>query len=87
MQIHMTHNLFTIGMGEDATLREGERIPRRSLPEFDETEGGIIDAIKRDGLLGTALEDKNQYGPHAMIILLVIIATVTGSLLLLLRTL
>ena len=87
MQIHMTHNLFTLDMGGDATLRKGERIPRRSLPEFDETEGGIIDAIKRDGLFGTALEDKNQYGPHAMIILLMIIATLTGSVLLLLRML
>ena len=74
-------------MSGDAVLREGERIPRRSLPEFSETEGGILDALKRDGLFGTALEDKNQYGPHAMILLLMIIATLTGSLLLILRML
>ena len=74
-------------MSGDAVLREGERIPRRNLPEFNETEGGILDALKRDGLFGTALEDKNQYGPHAMILLLMIVATLTGSLLLILRML
>ena len=83
----MTHYYFTRDMGKDAVLKKGERIPRRSLPEFSESEGGMISAIKRDGLLGTALEDKNQYGPHAMIILLMIVATVTGSALLLLRML
>tara|TARA_B100001250_G_scaffold132791_1_gene113430 strand:- start:560 stop:799 length:240 start_codon:yes stop_codon:yes gene_type:complete len=74
-------------MGEGSKLNKGERIPRRPLPEFREVNGGVIKAIKEDGLLGTALEDKNQYGPHAMIILLMIVATVTGGLLLLLRML
>ena len=74
-------------MGEGSKLNKGERIPRRPLPEFREVNGGVIKAITEDGLLGTALEDKNQYGPHAMIILLMIVATVTGGLLLLLRML
>ena len=74
-------------MGEGSKLNKGERIPRRPLPEFREVNGGVIKAIKEDGLLGTALEDKNQYGPHAMIILLMIVATLTGGLLLLLRML
>jgi len=83
----MTHHCITIDMSEDPVLRKGERIPRRELPEFNETEGGILEALKRDGLLGTALEDKNQFGPHAMIILLMIIATLTGTILLILRML
>ena len=74
-------------MGEGSKLNKGERIPRRPLPEFREVDGGVIKAIREDGLLGTALEDKNQYGPHAMIILLMIVATLTGGLLLLLRML
>ena len=74
-------------MGEGSKLNKGERIPRRPLPEFREVDGGVIKAITEDGLLGTALEDKNQYGPHAMIILLMIVATLTGGLLLLLRML
>ena len=74
-------------MGEGSKLNKGERIPRRPLPEFREVNGGVIKAIREDGLLGTALEDKNQYGPHAMIILLMIVATLTGGLLLLLRML
>ena len=74
-------------MGEGSKLNKGERIPRRPLPEFREVNGGVIKAITEDGLLGTALEDKNQYGPHAMIILLMIVATLTGGLLLLLRML
>ena len=69
-------------MGEGSKLNKGERIPRRPLPEFREVDGGVIKAIREDGLLGTALEDKNQYGPHAMIILLMIVATLTGGLLL-----
>lgn len=65
-------------------LRDGERIPRRPLPEFSEA-GSLGAGIGRDGLISTALEDKNEYGPHSMIILLMVVATVTGSILLLLR--
>ena len=62
-------------------LRKGERIPRRPLPEFEES-GSFGAAIKRDGLIKTALEDTNEYGPHSMIVLLIIVASITGGILL-----
>jgi len=62
-------------------LRKGERIPRRPLPEFEES-GGFGAALKRDGLVKTALEDTNEYGPHSMIVLLIIVASITGGILL-----
>lgn len=67
-------------------VREGERIPRRPLPEFEEA-GSFVEALQRDGFLGTALGDKNQYGPVAMMVLLLIVAAVTGTILRLLRNL
>jgi len=66
-------------MDEVSVLIDGERIPRRQLPQFDEIEGGMLTAVARDGVLGTALEDKNQYGPHMMIVLLIVTATITGG--------
>ncbi len=72
-------------MADETETRKGERIPRRPLPQFDEVEGGLLAAISRDGLLGTSLDDRNQYGPHGMIILLFLVALVTGTLLYLLR--
>ena len=65
-------------------LRKGERIPRRELPEFEEA-GGMASALKRDGLMKTALEDSNEYAPHSMILLLMVVATVTGGILLAVR--
>ena len=65
-------------------IKKGERIPRKPLPEFNEV-GSLLAAIKRDGLLGSALDDKNEYGPHAMIILLMIVASITGAGILILR--
>ena len=64
-------------MGDDVVVRDGERIPRRSLPEFEEA-GSFAEAISRDGFFGTAVADKNQYGPLAMMFLLLIVAGVTG---------
>lgn len=58
-------------------VREGERIPRREPPPFEEA-GSFAEAITRDGLFGTALDDKNQYGPVAMMVLLLIVAAITG---------
>ncbi len=60
-----------------STIRKGERIPRRSLPEFDEA-SSFSNAIRRDGFIGTAMDDKNQFGPVAMMIMLLIVATITG---------
>ena len=62
-------------------LRKGERIPRRPLPDFAES-GTLSAGLKRDGIVKTALEDSNEYGPHSMIVLLIIIASITGGILL-----
>lgn len=64
-------------MSDDLVVREGERIPRRSLPEFNEADS-FVEAISRDGFFGTAVADKNQYGPLAMMLLLLIVAGITG---------
>jgi len=65
----------------DGVVREGERIPRRPSPEFEEVDSNAISGIMSGGILKVAMEDTNQFGPHAMIILLVILATVTGVIL------
>ena len=64
--------------------RKGERIPRRPLPELEETEGGVIQGVTARGfaIWKVALDDINGYGPHAMIALLVVMAIITGSILL-----
>ena len=62
------------------TVKKGERIPRKPLGEYSEAES-LGQAISRDGFLGTAMDDKNQYGPVSMMILLLIVATVTGLVL------
>lgn len=59
-----------------------ERIPRRPLPEFQESEDSLLGAIVEDGFLSVALDDSNQYGPHAMIMLLFAVATFTAIFLL-----
>ena len=66
-------------MSDDLVVREGERIPRRSLPEFNEVDS-FAEAFSRDGFFGTAVADKNQYGPVAMMLLLLIVAGVTGMI-------
>ena len=58
-------------------LRKGERIPRKTTSNFSEA-NSIRHAITRDGIFGTSLNDKNQYGPVSMMILLIIFATFTG---------
>tara|TARA_Y100000588_G_scaffold91295_1_gene98537 strand:+ start:7556 stop:7774 length:219 start_codon:yes stop_codon:yes gene_type:complete len=60
-----------------------ERIPRRPPPEFRESEESIISGVVEDGFLNVALNDANQFGPHAMIMLLFAVATVTAIALLL----
>ena len=63
--------------GVGFTVKKGERIPRKPLGEYSEADS-LGQAISRDGFLGTAMDDKNQYGPVSMMILLLIVATVTG---------
>ena len=58
-------------------VKKGERIPRKPQGEYAEAEN-LKHAISRDGFLGTAMDDKNQYGPVSMMILLLIVATITG---------
>ncbi|MAV57996.1 MAG: hypothetical protein CMA14_03970 [Euryarchaeota archaeon] len=58
-----------------------ERIPRREAPDFRDSEDGLISSIIEDGFLNVALDDANQYGPHAMIVLLGIVSVLTGSIL------
>ena len=59
-----------------------ERIPRRPAPEFQESEASMIGGVIEDGFLNVALDDVNQYGPHAMIMLLFAVASVTAIILL-----
>ena len=58
-----------------------ERIPRREAPDFRDSEDGVISSILEDGFLNVALDDANQYGPHAMIIFLGLASVLTGSIL------
>ena len=58
-------------------VKKGERIPRKLQGEYAEAES-LNHAISRDGFLRTAMDDKNQYGPVTMMILLLIVATITG---------
>ena len=59
-----------------------ERIPRRPPPEFIHSESSIISGVMEEGFLNVALDDANQYGPHAMIMLLFAVASITALLLL-----
>jgi len=59
-----------------------ERIPRRPLPDFEETDAPMIKGVLEAGFLRVALKDVNQFGPHAMIMLLFVVATVTALALL-----
>ena len=58
-----------------------ERIPRREAPDFRDSEDGLISSIVEDGFLNVALDDANQYGPHAMIIFLGLASVLTGAVL------
>ncbi len=58
-----------------------DRIPRRQAPEFRDSDEGMISSILDDGFLRVALDDANQYGPHAMILLLGIVSIMTGMVL------
>jgi hypothetical protein len=64
-------------MESNFVVKKGERIPRKPQGEYAEAES-LNHAISRDGFLGTAMDDKNQYGPLTMMILLLIVATITG---------
>ena len=70
-------------MGESLPPRQGERIPRRTAPDFNELgdDVGVLQGIFDGGFLNVAINDTNQFGPHAMIALLLLMSTFTGSIL------
>ena len=70
-----------------AVAQQKERIPRRPPPDFEESEEGMMRAISDAGFLNVALNDINQYGPHAMVMLLGVFASLTGLILLALMAL
>jgi len=59
-----------------------ERIPRRPPPDFRESDDSLFTGVMKDGFLNVALDDANQFGPHAMIMLLFAVATITAIALL-----
>ena len=67
--------------------QQKERIPRRPPPDYEESKEGMMGAISDAGFLSVALNDANQYGPHAMVMLLGIFASLTGLILLALMAL
>lgn len=66
-------------MSDELIVRKGERIPRRTLPDYSEA-SSFMHALKRDGIFSTLFRDSNQYGPLSMLLVLLISATVTGAL-------
>ena len=65
--------------------RRGRTHPPSPCSEFTEV-GSFGEAIKTHGLIGTAVNDKNQYGPVGMMVLLFIVAAITSLGLLLIRS-
>ncbi len=71
-------------MAKDTASSAQERIPRRPLPDFDEQpeDVGMLQGMtKSGGIFRVAFLDTNQFGPHAMIIMLFGFAAVVGSIL------
>ena len=74
-------------LDSDSNLDKVERIPRRDLPYFDEQEDdvGLISGMTSSGgIFRVAFLDTNQFGPHAMIVMLFGFAAITGGILYLL---
>ena len=78
---------YTMSQRRTAVTQTAERIPRRPPPEFEESDDGMMAAIANREFVDVALNDTNQYGPHAMVMLLGVFATLTGLFLLLLMAL
>jgi len=89
-----THYHLSQTMAKGKSSEEGgfdldnlERIPRRPEPFFDEQDesvGLVRGMMSSGGIFQVAFLDTNQYGPHAMIVMLFGFAAVTGSILYLL---
>ncbi len=71
-------------LDSDFNLDNLERIPRRELPYFDEQDddvGLIGEMTSSGGIFRVAFLDTNQFGPHAMIVMLFGFAAITGGIL------
>ena len=71
-------------LDSDFNLDNLERIPRRELPYFDEQDDdvGLIGGMTSSGgIFRVAFLDTNQFGPHAMIVMLFGFAAITGGIL------
>jgi len=69
---------------DEFNLDNLERIPRREPPHFDEQpeDIGLISGMTSSGgIFKVAFHDSNQFGPHAMIVMLFGFATITGAVL------
>ena len=84
--MHNALDLSSLPMAMSGEVRKGERIPRRDPPPYEEADG-FGQAVARDGFFATAINDTNQYGPIGMMILLFIVATITGAAIKLLESL
>ena len=84
--MHNALDLSSLPMVMSGEVRKGERIPRRDPPPYEEVDG-FGQAVARDGFFATAINDTNQYGPIGMMILLFIVATITGAAIKLLESL
>ncbi len=77
-----------VNMAKDAIIEESvDRIPRRPSPYFDEQpdDVGLIQGMTSSGgIFRVAFLDTNQFGPHAMIVMLFGFAAITGAILFLL---
>ena len=71
-------------LDSDFNLDNLERIPRRELPYFDEQDDdvGLIGGMTSSGgIFRVAFLDTNQFGPHAMIVMLFGFSAITGGIL------
>ena len=71
-------------LDSDFNLDNLERIPRRELPYFDEQDDdvGLIGGMTSSGgIFRVAFLDTNQFGPHAMIVMVFGFAAITGGIL------
>ena len=84
--MHNALDLSSLPVAMSGEVRKGERIPRRDPPPYEEADG-FGQAVARDGFFATAINDTNQYGPIGMMILLFIVATITGAAIKLLESL
>ena len=69
---------------DEFNLDNLERIPRRDPPPFDEQseDVGLIGGMTASGgIFNVAFLDTNQFGPHAMIVMLFGFASITGAIL------